>query len=94
MAKELNVRGRRLDLSEGRLVYVGKSEERPGFVFVGFRNSAGEDTKLILSDEAAEALKNMLTSASYGYVCGDFPHKAVWAVCKPNPEDFFEDRPT
>jgi hypothetical protein len=55
------VRGAHTKLSDGRLVFVGRSPTHPG-VFIGFRNEEGEDTKLVLSHEAAKALGELLDS--------------------------------
>lgn len=74
MAKVL---GRKVELSDGRLVYLGKSEEAPGVNCIGFRNAEGEDLLFTLSDEALNALIDLAGNRVDGPL-EDFPHKNVW----------------
>lgn len=80
--KNDDVTGRRVDLTDGRVVFVGQSKRNPGWVYIGFKNSEGDDTKFLLSAEAAECFGKLLTDKKYGKVCGDFPHKTVWRVVR------------
>jgi hypothetical protein len=60
MAKTKDIRGRLIKLDDTRLVFVGQSATAPGNSFIAFRNKDGEDTKLVLSIEAAHALFSLL----------------------------------
>lgn len=51
-----NVKGFKEDLSGGRLVFLGKSEENRTDWYLRFVNSEGSETKLKLSDEAMSVL--------------------------------------
>lgn len=68
-----NVLGRRIDLPRGRMVFVGTAVDRPGTVYLGFRNSDGEDSGLVVSDEAAKALRALLTDPALGGEPQPFP---------------------
>lgn len=56
-----DVRGNCMSLTNGRLVFVGRSLDHPDSVFIAFRSEEGFDTKLVLSAEAAEALQRALS---------------------------------
>jgi hypothetical protein len=66
------ITGRRIDLGEGRVVFVGRCDSDPGTVFVGFRNVAGDDTKIKLSSEAFDALRTLVLDPAAG-IDGPFP---------------------
>jgi hypothetical protein len=74
------VLGRRIELSEGRVVFVGSRKGNPNERFIGFKNSEGDDTKLRLSKEAADALVLLLTDPAAGLPLAPFPHKMEWRV--------------
>lgn len=42
--------------SQGGMVFLGRKETEPGWVYLWFRNPAGVDTKLCLPDEGMNAL--------------------------------------
>lgn len=54
---EQQVLGRLVRLDDIRLVFVGRCDEDPSIIYIGFRNSESEDLKLRVSREAFEALR-------------------------------------
>ena len=54
------VTGRRISLSEGRSVFLGRSEQEPDLHFIAFRNAEGVDTRLKISEEAMTALITLI----------------------------------
>ncbi len=49
-------------LEGGRLVFLGTRSNEPGTWYVGFRNSEGDETKFKLSEEAMQALIELVAS--------------------------------
>jgi hypothetical protein len=47
-------------LDNNRLVFVGRSDDRPGVVFLGFRRD-GVDTRMAISEEAFMAMVRLYT---------------------------------
>ena len=80
----LNVLGRRADLSDGRIVFLGYDHAgAPDDCFIAFRNKEGADTYLKISTAALDALVALATDppdSSTPIV--DFPHKTVWRVVR------------
>lgn len=74
----MGILGRSIQLSEGRIVFVGTDMEAPGMNYLAFRNANGDDNKFVLSDEAVAALKELLSDPLAGMPLKDFPHKMVW----------------
>jgi hypothetical protein len=83
------VRGHLKMIDDTRLVFVGENPDRPDAVCLGFRNSEGEDTKIILTKEAYEALKWLITEPFKGKR-QSFPYKLQWKLEvteKPSKEE-------
>lgn len=59
MKATVRVVGKTIDLSGGRRVFVGTSDQ-PDNYFLGFRNTEGEETRLVISREAKDALTALL----------------------------------
>lgn len=53
------IKGRKIELSEGRHVFLGQCSDWPGFWFVEFRNLEGILTRLKMSEEALQALSDL-----------------------------------
>jgi len=81
---EMKVVGRRIELSEGRIVFVGSCENEPGSVFIGIRSGEGVERFMTFSSEGAEALGKLLTDETIG-TAGPFPttEKTEWRVVRP-----------
>ncbi len=79
------VTGHLVELSGGRLVFIGDSPDRPGTKFFAFRNEAGDDTKLTFSEEAIEAIRKILNEPFNGKRV-HYPHKFYWAVVEGEDE--------
>lgn len=82
------VRGHLEQLDENRHVYLGQDPNRPGLWFLGFRNEDGDDTLIVLTDEAFQALKHLMTKPFKGKRI-PYPYKAEWELVvqeKPNDE--------
>lgn len=56
---KVRVVGKTIDLAGGRHVFVGTSD-RPDTFYLGFRNLEGEETRLVISREAKDALTALL----------------------------------
>ena len=78
----MKVLGRRIDLSDGRFVFFGTSEEQPDHFFLGFQNADEEQSKLRLSREAKDALVLLLKDPMAGMPLKEFPEKMVWEHVK------------
>lgn len=74
------VQGRRIDLSDGRIVFLGADTEQPDRFFIGLRNAQQEDTKLTLSREAMAALVSLYNNEDTSLPLMDFPHQRVWKL--------------
>jgi hypothetical protein len=68
--------GRRIDLDDGRYVFVGAHPKYPDDVGVVMRNAAGECTSFRLTKEAADALSELLDDPEAG-VPGSPPPAAM-----------------
>lgn len=77
-----DVLGRHIDLPDGRVVFLGQSKKHPENRYVAFKNAEGRDTKLVLSAEALNALKKLLTSPMTGMPLATFPHRFEWRLVK------------
>ena len=73
MVKRHKVVGRRIDMADGRFVFLGTSEDDPPAYYVGFRNIHGEDTKFTLTNEAMTALRELLANPDVGLPVEPFP---------------------
>lgn len=56
----VQIKGHKIELPEGRYVFVGKAEGDPSY-YMMMRNAQGEETNFKLSPEAARALQDLLT---------------------------------
>ncbi len=81
------VLGHLIRLDATRLVYLGHDPEHIGLWFVGFRNSAGEDTKLTLSTEAMNAFIQLHQFDLMGERV-PYPHKTVWRVTEGSEDEY------
>lgn len=80
MAKIL---GRLVGLSRGRVVFLAPHPTKPHLYYVGFINEDGDETKLIMSGEALDALVAMRTDPLVGTPERAFPSKPkppVWRL--------------
>jgi hypothetical protein len=59
---KLKVSGRTIDLPNGRHVFVGTSEV-PDTFYIEFKSESGEETRVIISREAKDALTALLVSS-------------------------------
>lgn len=59
-ALRIQATGASVSLKNGGGVFVGYADEKPDLTFLMFTNSEGSPTRLILSNEAVIALRNML----------------------------------
>lgn len=75
----LDVKGHLAQLSDDRLVFVGRSPAHGSEVYIAFRNSQGEDTKLVLSVEAALTLFALLDKAPDNQEVS-YPFRKEWVV--------------
>lgn len=73
------VRGHLKMLDDVRLVFIGEDADHPELMYLGFRNQEGEDTKLTLSKEAYQALRNLMNEPFKGRRVR-FPYKLSWKV--------------
>ena len=75
--------GRMLKLPGGRIVFLAEHPEEPGTFLVGFKNSDGDDTKLILSAKALDALVALRGEPDLGKPEREFPFKKqpeIWRL--------------
>jgi hypothetical protein len=76
---KVNVIGRKITLSDGRIVFLGQCEENKEHWHIAFRSNEGTDTYLVLSDEAMTALMALFANPGVnGEGPCDFPHRHVW----------------
>lgn len=73
------VRGHLKMLDDTRLVFIGENPDVPDVACLGFRNEEGVDTKIKLSKEAYEALKQLMTERFKGKR-QPFPYKLQWQL--------------
>lgn len=81
-----NVLGRTINLSKGRVVFLGTSKITPDTYYFGFLSEDGDELKFSLSREAKEALYTLLTNPMAGMPLRDFPHKKIWRQVKFSDE--------
>ena len=82
----MKVLGRRIELSDGRFVFFGTSEEKTDSFYFGFQSKDGEQLKFILSREGKDALAILLKDPMAGMPLREFPEKMIWKHVK------FEDQ--
>lgn len=78
----MKVLGRKIELSDGRFVFLGTSEEQTDAYYFGFQSKEGEQLKFILSREAKDALAILLKDPIAGMPLKEFPEKKIWQVVK------------
>jgi hypothetical protein len=83
--KTITISGRERTLSDGkRKVMVGYSDDLDG-VLIRFSNEIGEQTKLRLSEEAADALTSLLTRRRRGGAWKFAYEDAQWELVQAPP---------
>ena len=76
--RPLKVLGHLREFSDDRIVFVGRSEDHPGKVYLACRNAEGDDTYLVFSAEAAEALAELLAGKDDDRPYDIYPHRKTW----------------
>lgn len=79
----INVEGRYISLPERREVFVGRATDNSEKIYCRFRASDGVETKIVLSDEAANALQRLLR----GVLRGETPDTQTWILVEPETEN-------
>jgi hypothetical protein len=74
-------------LDEKRLVFIGSRKDVEGTWYVGFRNSEGEDTKILLSHEAMAMLVQLYKKHPKGEDVWPLQIKTAWQVTLKNKDD-------
>jgi hypothetical protein len=81
------VRGRLIELGEGRIVFLGQCKDASHW-HVAFRSAENEDSYWVLSDAAMDALVKLYTDPTkHGTGPRDFPHKLRWVLVPPDFQD-------
>lgn len=86
-AENDKVRGSLAKLSDGRVVFIGEREGNKDDWFIGFRNSAGDDTKLRLSKEAMSMLMQLYKQHPKGDDVWPLQIKTAWQVVVKDKEE-------
>lgn len=81
----MNIIGRQIQLDDKRSVFVGRSDDDDGLTYVKFTNSDGEETRLKISQEAREALLNLLASDGIFVRDGESRWLAVYGESENRP---------
>lgn len=83
------IKGTLVELDKTRRVFVGMAPD-DGSVYIGFRNKVGEDTKIILSAEAADALKFALTMPRKDETYPLARNSQRWVAVVKNTKEHFD----
>lgn len=66
-------------IDDTRFVFIGEDPSTPEVIYLGFRSVEGQDTKIVLSREAYQVLKYLITEPFKGKRV-PFPYKSQWQV--------------